>query len=214
MPRTLLRPALACAGLVIALAACSGSDDSSDGGGAGGGAGSGGGGGDTSTVSSSGLSFDVPSNYSDVDTDDLKDNTDDGSRYDEVTESLGITTEQFEQYLETVDLFLFSDEESAGGFVDNINVIRQEGDLPDDATLEQQFAAIGAKVADVAHTDSDLGDIADLTYTLSVQDADVAGRAILVPTDGGVVSITVSAVGRDAADEIGDRIVDTLAEDS
>lgn len=164
---------------------------------------------DTQTVSSSGFSFAVPSDFSEVAASDV--NGDD-STYADLADRLGVTTEQFDQAIKSVDLFLFSDDGPTDGFLDNINVIEQQGELPGDDELEAQFGQLGATGIEIEHTDTDAGEVADITYDLEVSGQQIAGRGILVSTDdGSVVTITVSAGERDTADEIGDQIVDTLA---
>ena len=52
---------------------------------------------------------------------------------DDLAEGLGLTTEQFEQTIRNVDLFLVDGDGPEDGFLDNINVIGQTGTLPGDA---------------------------------------------------------------------------------
>lgn len=190
------------------LTACSGGDgDTSD-------SGSGdAGGSDTQTVSADGVSFDVPAGYRTVGADDLTGEGAD-SEYGDMADSLGISVDQFRQALGSIDLFLASDEGSGDGFVDNINVIDQPVEVPEDTAVKAQFKQIGADVQEIRHPSSDLGEISDVEYTLEAGDTTVQGRGILVAVGDGLVNITVSASDRDVADDLGDRIVESLAEDS
>ncbi len=205
MSRELARVLAGCAAAAACLltASCGGSDDASPKPAAASSSAP-----DTRTVSSSGVSFDVPAGYSEVDASDV---SGDDATYADLAERLGVTTAEFGQAMKSVDLFLFSDEGPKDGFLDNINVIEQPGELPGDDVLKAQFGQLGATVNDIQRTDTDAGEVADIDYDLEVKGHQVAGRGVLLSTDdGNVVTITVSAGERDDASELGDQIVATL----
>lgn len=205
MSRQLVRALAGCAVTAVCLltASCGGSDDASPTTPASSAAA------DTQTVTSSGFAFDVPTDFSEIDASDVDG---DDSTYADLADRLGVTIEQFDQAIQAVDLFLFSDDGPKDGFLDNINVIEQQGELPGDDELEAQFGQLGATGIEIEHSDTDAGEVADITYDLEVSGQQVAGRGMLLSTDdGSVVTITVSAGERDTADQIGGVIVDTLA---
>ena len=84
--------------------------------------------------------------------------------------------------------------------------------LPDDGMLESQFAAIGAKVLEVSHTETGAGDAAVVVYSLPVADRTIEGVSYLVDLGDELVTVTVSTPDRGQTDEIGDTIGDTLDE--
>jgi hypothetical protein len=215
MSRPPLRGLVAAAALVLLATSCSGSDGDGDAGDGEPTAASSSSGSDAETVASGGVTFEVPSGFSTVDADDIADDEDFEERYGDIVADLGVTTDQFRAQLSTVDVFLFDDGGPENGFLDNVNAIAQDGGTaPDDDEIQSAYGQMGAELGEIRHPDSPVGEVVDVDYTLPVQDTDVAGRAILVTTDDGVVTITVSTGEREAADALGDGILDSLAEAS
>jgi hypothetical protein len=163
------------------------------------------------TVTALGISFEAPAGWESLDPDeaDIPD-----AEADDLAEGLGLTTEQFEQTIRNVDLFLVDGDGPEDGFLDNINVIGQTGTLPGDAELESQFAAIGADVIEVTHEDTPVGEAAVVEYSLDVGDRTIEGVSYLVTRAGDVVTVTVSTPDRAESDDISATILDTLAEAS
>lgn len=213
MSRTLSTPsrgrtALAAAVLgLFSLTGCSSSDDSSEAGGSSGGS-------DTKRLSAVGVSFEVPAGWQELEAKEVAEGAGENSKIAELADQMGLTAEQFEQTMASVDLMVVSDEGPQAGFLDNITVLQAEGHVPNDEQLELQFLQIGADVRDISHERTELGDTTVLVYELEAADLHVQGEAVFVETDEGAVSLTVSATERDAADQIAGGIVDTLAETS
>jgi hypothetical protein len=131
---------------------------------------------------------------------------------EELAGGLGLTPEQFQQTVQSVDLFVVDGEGPQDGFLSNINVLGQTGALPPQDQLEQQFAGIGAQEVAVSTEDSEVGEITAVEYSLAVQDNTVEGVSYLFARDDEVVTITVSTPDRAQTEEIGAQILDTLVE--
>lgn len=166
---------------------------------------------DANEVSAAGVSFEAPEGWESLDPNDADIPEDEAAN---LAEGLGLTPEQFEQTISRVDLFLVDGDGPQKGFLSNINVLAQQGALPDDGALESQFAAIGAEVLEVSHTDTGAGDATVVEYTLSVGDRTIEGVSHLVDLGDEIVTVTVSAPDRAEADEIAATIGETLAEAS
>jgi len=187
----------------VALTGCS--DEESPGSGNGGNADNS----NANEVSAAGVSFEAPEGWESLDPNDADIPDDEAAS---LAEGLGLTPEQLDQTIRGVDLFLVDGDGPQDGFLSNINVLAQQGALPDDGALESQFAAIGAKVHEVSHTDTGAGDAAVVEYTLSVGDRTIEGVSYLVDVGDEIVTVTVSTPDRAEADEIAATIGDTLAE--
>lgn len=187
----------------LALTGCS--DEESPGSGNGGN----GGNSNANEVSAAGVSFEAPEGWESLDPNDADIPDDEAAN---LAEGLGLTPEQLDQTIRGVDLFLVDGDGPQDGFLSNINVLAQEGALPDDGALESQFAAIGAEVHEVSHTDTGAGDAAVVEYTLSVGDRTIEGVSYLIDLGDEIVTVTVSTPDRAEADEIAATIGDTLAE--
>lgn len=131
---------------------------------------------------------------------------------EELAGGLGLTPEQFQQTVQSVDLFVVDGEGPQDGFLSNINVLGQTGEMPPEDQLEQQFAGIGAEDVAVSTQDSEVGEITAVEYSLAVQANTVEGVSYLFSRDGEVVTITVSTPDRAQTEEIGTQILDTLVE--
>ncbi|MGH3347184.1 MAG: hypothetical protein ACRDO4_09380 [Nocardioides sp.] len=166
---------------------------------------------DANEVSAAGVSFEAPPGWESLDPDDADLPENEAA---DLAEGLGLTPEQFEQAISSVDLFLVDGDGPQDGFLANINVLAQQGAMPDDGALESQFAAIGAEVTDVSHADTGAGDAAVVEYTLAVADRTIEGVSYLVDVGDEVVTVTVSTPDRAETDEIAGTIGDSLAEAS
>lgn len=190
------------AATVLALAGCSSESD-------GGGDGSGSDGGSGNEFSALGVSFEAPEGWESLDPEDTG-LTEEGSG--EIAEGLGMTAEQLTQAVQSVDLFVVDGGGPQDGFLSNINVLGQPGQLPPEDQIEEQFTALGAQVVDVTTEDTEVGEVTAVQYSLDVQDNTVEGVSYLFAQDEEVVvTITVSTQDRATSTEIGDAIVDSLA---
>jgi hypothetical protein len=172
------------------------------------------GGSDTRQVSAAGISFEVPEGWEELDSEELAEGTGENSQMAEAAESMGVTADQMEQVVSAMDLFLVSDEGPDQGFLDNVNVLRVPGRMPNDTQVKLQFMKLGADVSRISHERSDLGDTTVVVYELELLENTVQGEALFVDAGDGPVSVTVSASDRDTTDEISEGILDTLAEAS
>ncbi len=125
-----------------------------------------------------------------------------------------MTAEELQATVQQVDLFVVDGDGPQENFLSNINVLEQEGRLPEDAEIESQFSQMGAQVLDVTHEDSEVGDVTAVEYSLQVQDDTVEGVSYLVARGDQVVTVTVSTPDRAQSAEIGDAIIASLAEAS
>jgi hypothetical protein len=160
-------------------------------------------------VTAAGVSFEAPEGWKSLDPNDADIPDDEAAS---LAEGLGLTPEQLDQTISRVDLFLVDGDGPQDGFLSNINVLAQQGALPDDGALESQFAAIGAEVHEVSHADTGAGDAAVVEYTLAVGDRTIEGVSYLVDMGDEIVTVTVSTPDRAEADEIAATIGDTLTE--
>ncbi|MFC5177689.1 hypothetical protein [Nocardioides taihuensis] len=207
MSRTL---AAAAATFLLLLTGCSSdSGDSADAGDPSGSGGSTSASADVHQVSGAGLTFEVPDSLQEVDADKVADDTADDETVADVAEQMGMSTDQFNQYMKQVDLFLF-DSESTGGFSTNVNVIPFPVPLPENSALQQQLEQVGATIVDTGETTTDAGDVTTISYSLDMAGQSVEGQGIFVDLGDSSASITVSSSDRDTADEIADGIVASL----
>ncbi len=193
------------AGLLLALAGC-GTDNTSNGSGADGDDGSAA---SADKVSAAGIAFEAPEGWESLDPDDADIPA---KQQAELAKGLGLTPEQFQQTIQGLDLFLVDGGGPQDGFLSNINVLAQQGALPDDGALETQLTTIGAEVLDVSHTETGAGDAAVVAYSLTVADRTIEGVSYLIDLGDELVTVTVSTPDRAQTDEIAATIGDTLEE--
>jgi hypothetical protein len=208
--RSRRRTALAAAAMAcLPLAGCSsgGADGSGQGEGSSGEV-------DTRRVSAVGISFEVPDGWEELDAAEVAEGAGENETIGDIADSLGVTPDQFEQMMASIDLFLFSDEGAKQGVLDNVNVLQIPGRMPNDEQLKLQFLQFGADVLDVSHEETDLGDTAVVVYEAEFSGVAVQGEGIYVDVGDGPVAVTVSASERETTDEISEGILDTLAEAS
>jgi hypothetical protein len=195
------------AALVCLSSGCSFDDGSAGGDGSSGEA-------DTKRVSAAGISFEVPEGWEELDAAEVAEGAGENSTIGELADSMGVTPDQFEQMMASIDLFLFSDEGAQQGFLDNVNVLKTPGRMPNDEQLKLQFLQFGADVRDVSHEETDAGDAAVVVYEAEFSGLRVQGEAVYVDAGQGLVGVTISASERDTVDEIADGVLDTLDEAS
>jgi hypothetical protein len=165
-------------------------------------------------VSAAGVSFEVPTGWEEVGAETVAEDAAEGESRDELADSMGMTREQFDRVVANVDLYLFDDEPSGQGFADNVNVVQILGRIPNDQRLRRQFVQFGAEVHKISHEQTDLGDAAVVVFEAELFGRRVQGEGIYVDTLDGTVVVTVGASEAEAAAEIADQILDTLAEAS
>ena len=193
------------ASAALALTGCSGESGSSDGGSGG----SGDAGASANEFIAAGVSFEAPDGWEALDAEDAAVSGDDTA---DIAEGLGMSAEQLQATIQQVDLFVVDGEGPQSGFLSNINVLQQEGELPADGVIEQQFGQMGATVNEVSSPEAGIDDVTAVDYTLQVDPNTVEGISYLVPMGNQVVTITVSTPDRAQSTEIGEAILASLAE--
>lgn len=184
-------------GAVLALTGCGGDEPAGSGEAAG------------NEFSAAGISFEAPEGWEQLDPGDTGLAEEDSA---EIAEGLGMTAEQLQATVQQVDLFVVDGEGPQGGFLSNINVLEQDGELPEDAVIEEQFSGLGASVVDVTQEDTDAGEVTAVTYDLEASGTTVRGASYLLARGEQVVTITVSTPDRDSTTSIGEEILGSLAE--
>lgn len=212
MSRTLPQPSRCRTAVVAALICLTSAGCSFDDGSAGGDGNSGEG--DTRRVSAAGISFEVPEGWEELDAEEVAEGAGDNATFGEVAEGMGMTADQLEQTMKSVDLMVFSDEGAQHGFLDNVNVLQTPGRMPNDEQVKLQFMTLGADVHDVSHEQTELGDTTVVDYEIKYVDLSVHGRAVYVDAGRGPVGVTVTAFDGDTTEDVADRILDTLAKAS
>jgi hypothetical protein len=207
MIRTLRRPSRCRATLVAAamvglpLAGCSGDGDLTSS--------------DTKRVSVAGISFEVPASWEEVDPEDLAGDAEANALMGDLAEQSGLSLDQFERMMSELDLLLMSGEGAQQGFVDNIGVLPIPGPMPSDHQLKRgMMRGGGLEVLDISHEQTPLGDVTVVVYELEMPGRLLHDEAIVFETAEGLLSVTVSASDRGTAADMGDQIVDSLAEAS
>lgn len=195
IPRAL---AAVLASAALALTGCSGSDGS-DGG-------NGDSGDSANEFTAAGVSFEAPDGWEALDAEDA------GTPDSEVAKALGMTPEDLQRTIAAVDLFVVDGRGPQSGFLSNINVLQQPGQLPADDVIEEQFSGMGATVNEVSHPDAGIGDVTAVDYSLEVDTSTVEGVSYLVPLGDQVVTITVSTPDRADSTGIGEAVLASLAE--
>ena len=165
----------------------------------------------THTVEEIDVSFELPSDWDDLDQDMLIDASANGPLMDELTDRMGLTTEQLQQ-MASSNLVLFAAAPHAeDGLLSNLNVMVFDEALPKAGALELQYRGIGATDMTSEDVSTDAGDGSRLTYTLEIKDVTMYAEVIALDVDGKAVLITMS--GHDAGElaDLADDVADSLA---
>jgi hypothetical protein len=198
MSRTSRTVAAVLASAALALTGCSGTGGSEGGNGDSGEA--------ANEFTAAGVSFEAPEGWEALEADQA------GTPDADVAEDLGMTAEQLQQTIQQVDLFVVDGDGPQEGFLSNINVLEQDGELPADDVIEQQFGQMGATVNEVSHPEAGIADVTAVDYSLQVDPNTVEGISYLVPLGDQVVTITVSTPDRAQSTEIGEAVLASLTE--
>ena len=165
----------------------------------------------THTVKEIDVSFELPSDWDDLDQDMLIDASANGPLMDELTDRMGLTIEQLQQ-MASSNLVLFAAAPHAeDGLLSNLNVMVFDEALPKAGALELQYRGIGATDMTSEDVSTDAGDGSRLTYTLEIKDVTMYAEVIALDVDGKAVLITMS--GHDAGElaDLADDVADSLA---
>lgn len=198
MTRTSRALAAVLSSAALALTGCSGSGSSDGGNGDSGEA--------ANEFTAAGVSFEAPDGWEALEADQA------GTPDADVAEGLGMSAEQLQQTIAAVDLFVVDGDGPQDGFLSNINVLQQDGQLPADGVIEEQFGQMGATVNGVSHPDAGIDDVTAVDYSLQVETNTVEGISYLVPLGDQVVTITVSTPDRAESTGIGEAVLASLAE--
>jgi len=163
------------------------------------------------------ISFALPDGWralSEEDLDEGVENAADSEAIAELTESLGIDADQFAEFLDQVDLYVYDAHGPENDFTANLNVTTPDK-FPDDDQLEQLASAIGAEFGGITHEKTELGDAAVLSYELTAPTATapIQGRSLWLDVDGTPTNITISTTVGKTADELAELVLTTLDED-
>ena len=154
-----------------------------------------------------GIGFDLPTGWQTFRVDDI-DPADTTART--VAEQLGVRTRQLERRLATTELYLVSEAHADEGFLPTIDVYPVPGSVPEDEQIEQDFARVGAEVADLRREDTAAGEVAVVSYRLPTRTATIEGASLVVSLEDQALIIAVSDVDRARADEVADTLVASL----
>lgn len=169
---------------------------------------------DGEQVSAAGVTFVVPRGWQTVDASDVAEESGGSEASADMAERLGMTPEQFAQVMANVDLYAVSGDGPVDGFMDNINVISEEGvQVGDPELVEQQLQAIDADVESVETVETSVGEGVLAIYQLSSGGQTFSGQGLQVATGDGAVTITVSAGQPDNASDIMAMVMATLEQE-
>ena len=156
----------------------------------------------------SGIRFPVPDDWKEISFREVLDSGDKDA-IEEAAKSMGVTPEQLETVADQIEVMAFGP--AVKGFAVNINAVPQPNTaMPSAAEATSQMQQIGGKVGKAKEGTTSLGKSLVVPYTLKVQDRTVQGRTLLIETDDGVATLTVSHVSADEADKLAKAILDNV----
>ena len=163
------------------------------------------------TVEEAGISFDLPADWDNLDQDTLQEAMSDNEVMDEMTDRMGMTSEQLQQMMSSNLVLYAAAPHAADGFLDNANVMVFDEALPNAGTFELQYRSLGASEITSEDATTEVGDGYRTTYVLTMGETTVHGEVIALEVDGKSVVITIS--GHDAGDtaDLADDVADSLA---
>jgi hypothetical protein len=149
--------------------------------------------GPTRRVESSGISFEVPAGWLELNAADLAGGLGNSDLLAELADRSGLDPGQLVEMMGSIDLYLVSDDGAHAGFVDNINVIEQPVALQNDSQVELGLLTLGAKDIDVRHESTDAGDATVASYALDFSGRHAEATVIIVAAGEGTATVTISA---------------------
>jgi hypothetical protein len=156
----------------------------------------------------SGIRFPVPEDWKSMSFREVIDSGD-KEAIDEAAKSMGVTPEQLDTIADQIEVIVFGP--TVKGFAVNINAVPQPNTaMPSAAEATSQLQQIGGKVGKAVEGTTSMGKSLVVPYTLKVQDRTVQGRTLLIETDDGVATLTVSHVSGDQADKLTKAILDNV----
>jgi hypothetical protein len=182
---------------LLSLTGCSTGADSSDS--------------DTKRVSAAGISFEVPASWEKVDPESRAEDLGEGSAFKEYADQLGIPPDQLEQAMGGFELVLVSGRDEPAG---NLNVARVPGRMPNERQARRIIGRVGGDVHEVSRKQTELGDTVVVVYELDINGIQIPGHTIYLDASDGLLSINFGSEDDDIADDLADRILNSLDEGS
>lgn len=129
-----------------------------------------------------------------------------------IAERLGVPPAQLEATLQNVDLVAVAGGGAQGGVLTNVNVLHQQGELPEEQQFAQQLEQFADATGEVTTVDSAVGDVLRADYELDINGT--AGQFVVLLAQVGDDVVTITVTSADAADaaEVADLVVDSLEE--
>lgn len=163
------------------------------------------------TIEEAGVSFDLPSDWDDLDQEKLQEALTDNEVMDEMTDRMGMTAEQLQQMMSSNLVLYAAAPHAVDGFLDNLNVMVFDEALPNAGTFELQYRSLGATDITSEDVTTDAGDGSRTTYLLEMGEVTVHGEVIAVDVDGKAVVITLSGHDSGEIADLADDVADSLA---
>ena len=161
-------------------------------------------------VSTSKISFAIPDNWQIL----SKDAAQDDQRVQAIADALGKSPDEVRTMLSSLDMQAMSTAPDDKGFTENVNVEPVTGptSLPTENDMSQMIQGQNGTPGEYSTTQTALGEVAVMTYTMTVQTTTVQGAVIAVRTkDGTWTLIWVSTSETSRAKELAGIITSTLS---
>ena len=156
----------------------------------------------------SGLRFAVPEDWTVFDTASLTQNRDE-ALIKELTETFDMTEEQLAQTFEQMDLMVVGPPQD--DFAPNVNVVRNLlTALPAGSAMAAELESVGATVGTPSEETTPLGPAVVVPYSLTSGSTDIKGRSVVVEGPDGFVTLSISHVSEDLADDVTSTILSTI----
>ncbi|WP_043560973.1 hypothetical protein [Actinomyces israelii] len=162
------------------------------------------------TTSTSKISFAIPDNWQIL----SKDAAQDDQRVQAIADALGKSPDEVRTMLSSLDMQAMSTAPDDKGFTENVNVEPVTGptSLPTENDMSQMIQGQNGTPGEYSTTQTALGEVAVMTYTMTVQTTTVQGAVIAVRTkDGTWTLIWVSTSETSRAKELAGIITSTLS---
>lgn len=163
------------------------------------------------TVDEADLSFDLPEDWEEFELDKMQDALTDLDEMDELTDRMGVSSEQFYQMMASNIVLYVTAPHAVDGFLSNVNVIVADVSLPSLGTLELQYRALGATDIETDEVSTRVGDGYATTYTLELNGDELHGQGTALDLGDQFVFITVSSKDAEELDRLGAELRESLA---
>lgn len=162
------------------------------------------------------VTFELPEGWAVLDQEAMSERagSDDNPMLEEMSERLGLTTEQLASQMDAVELYAAAPGGAVDGFLTNVNLIEQPmppGGLPDPEGLRPELMAFADEVGDIEAFESE-GGLAGLRaeYAVASGGLEVRGEQLYVEVEDQLVIISVSAARSEDAAEVADLVEESL----